>query len=187
MTDAERIAELEAKLAAVQVERDQYYGHLAGLFWSDAIDKLTGDDMQKMADECRADKAKLARYESASRELPTAPSIPEQLTCIPEIRFYIKALLDYAVAMKVESDDLKAQVDGLKRALDLECSDREKAEAALATARQAERQRCIAIGEELNYTTAYHFDPSGAWCGGARAATKNYQSAIRALTNEGAR
>ena len=64
-----RIAELEAKLAAASAECDRYYGHLAGLFWSGRIDNLTGDDMQKMADECRADKDKLAREPALRAEL----------------------------------------------------------------------------------------------------------------------
>ena len=99
MTPADRIAELEAKLATVQAECDRYYGHLAGLFWSGRIDNLTGDDMQKMADECKAGKTKLARYESASRELPPVPAAWHG-NANAEWAEYDK-LRDYAVAMKV--------------------------------------------------------------------------------------
>ena len=106
MTPADRIAELEAKLATVQAECDRYYGHLAGLFWSGRIDNLTGDDMQKMADECKADRAKLSRYESVTG-LPECPHLlMETLHDLEMIdaEQYINVLLDYAVAMKAEVD-----------------------------------------------------------------------------------
>jgi len=106
MTPADRIAELEAKLATVQAECDRYYGHLAGLFWSGRIDNLTGDDMQKMADECKADRAKLARYESVTG-LPEVPDLEPLATFPARVAVYNDANRYYAGALKAEFTEYK--------------------------------------------------------------------------------
>ena len=111
MTPADRIAELEAKLVAMSAECGRYYGHVAGLLWSGRIDNLTGDDMQKMADECKADKAKLARYESVTglpEEPPRKTAHGWNLECP---WWYADKLIVYAMAMKAENDELKRTDD----------------------------------------------------------------------------
>lgn len=57
-------------------------------------------------------------------------------------------------------------------------------EAALTRLGEVEREtlgKAAKACEELSYSQAYHLDPSGAWCGGANAATRNCVTAIRAL------
>jgi len=162
----EEIAELGAKLAAAE--------KLAGSRLLDNKECWHYKTMwEKAADERDELKAKLARYESAERELPKQP--------FPKGRFIAVELYDRlrdaAVAMKARYESAlddalrksQAYTEAIERA--------ETAEAALATARQEERERCAKVCEELKFC---HLGPTKE----VKYQRDLCAKAIRSLTDE---
>ncbi len=142
------------------------------------------------ADRIAELEAKLAHYEQAAKDLPEEPQayISGGNYFVPVAYWeYSTKLRDCAVALAAKLDSALLDVEGYKAGEGCQSQRAETAEAALATARQQERERVRVACDDLNSCIPVPTEPAeygAAFVDGYEQALDQVDATIRALTNE---